>query len=138
MGALFSGGGDQRGANTAGQLDHPRETCGVRPRLSGSLDHKVVASDLAFQIDPSGDPMDHRMQCEYRLEQALKDFKALPRGPVMGRVPKVFRPAKGYAYARTESPKGEIGFYIESDGKTKRICSEIEVLGRTSDTSGTG
>ena len=53
------------------------------------------------------------------LQQALKDFRALPNGPVMGKVPKVFRPAKGYAYARTESPKGEIGFYIESDGKTE-------------------
>src|SRR6266545_776621 len=53
------------------------------------------------------------------LQQALRDFKALPPGPVMGKVPKVFRPAKGYAYARTESPKGEIGFYIESDGKTE-------------------
>jgi len=50
------------------------------------------------------------------LQQALRD---LPRGPVMGKVPRVFRPAKGYAYARTESPKGEIGFYIESDGKTE-------------------
>ena len=53
------------------------------------------------------------------LQQALKDFRALPNGPVLGKVPKVFRPAKGYAYARTESPKGEIGFYIESDGKTE-------------------
>jgi len=50
------------------------------------------------------------------LEQALRD---LPAGPTVGKVPKVFRPAKGEAYARTESPKGEIGFYIVSDGKTE-------------------
>jgi len=50
------------------------------------------------------------------LQQALRD---LPGGPVMGKVPRVFRPAKGFAYARTESPKGEIGFYVESDGKTE-------------------
>jgi NADH:ubiquinone oxidoreductase subunit D len=50
------------------------------------------------------------------LEQALRD---LPPGPTVGKVPKVFRPAKGEAYARTESPKGEIGFYIVSDGKTE-------------------
>lgn len=48
------------------------------------------------------------------LEQALRD---LPDGPVMGKVPKVFRPAKGAAYARTESPKGEIGFYLVSEGR---------------------
>jgi NADH:ubiquinone oxidoreductase subunit D len=50
------------------------------------------------------------------LEQALRD---IPEGPVMGKVPRVFRPAKGYAYARTEGPKGEMGFYIESEGKTE-------------------
>ena len=37
----------------------------------------------------------------------------------MGKIPKVFRPPKGAAYARTESPKGEIGFYIVSEGKTE-------------------
>jgi NADH-quinone oxidoreductase subunit D len=48
------------------------------------------------------------------LEQAIKD---LPKGPVVGKIPKVFRPPKGFAYARTESPKGEIGFYLVSEGR---------------------
>jgi NADH-quinone oxidoreductase subunit D len=83
-----------------------------------------------FEFDiptrPTGDCYDRYLvrvaemrQSRRILQQALKDFRALPDGPVMGKVPKVFRPAKGYAYARTESPKGEIGFYIESDGKTE-------------------
>jgi NADH-quinone oxidoreductase subunit D len=50
------------------------------------------------------------------LEQALRD---IPSGPVVGKIPKVFRPAKGWAYARTESPKGEIGFYLVSEGKVE-------------------
>lgn len=50
------------------------------------------------------------------LEQALRD---IPEGPIMGKVPRVFRPPKGYAYARSEGPKGEMGFYIESEGKTE-------------------
>ena len=37
----------------------------------------------------------------------------------MGKIPKVFRPQKGWAYGRTESPKGEIGFYLVSEGKTE-------------------
>jgi hypothetical protein len=77
MGALFSGGSHQRAADTAGQLDHARKTCGVRPRLSGSLDHKVVASNFALQIDLSGDPMHNWMQGEYRFEQALTDQRII-------------------------------------------------------------
>ena len=53
-------------------------------------------------------------QSKQILDQALKD---LPGGPVVGKIPKVFRPAKGYSYARTESPKGEIGFYLVSEGR---------------------
>jgi NADH-quinone oxidoreductase subunit D len=71
----------------------------------------------------SGDCYDRYMvrvaemrQSRQILQQALRD---LPKGPTMGKIPKVFRPPKGSAYARTESPKGEIGFYVESDGKTE-------------------
>ncbi len=55
-------------------------------------------------------------QARVILEQALKD---LPGGPVVGKIPKVFRPARGYSYARTESPKGEIGFYLVSEGRAE-------------------
>jgi NADH-quinone oxidoreductase subunit D len=49
------------------------------------------------------------------LEQALRD---IPEGPVMD--PKVrlrgLRPKAGEAYGRIESPKGELGFFLISDG----------------------
>ncbi|MBI4581563.1 MAG: NADH-quinone oxidoreductase subunit D, partial [Planctomycetes bacterium] len=47
------------------------------------------------------------------VQQALRD---LPEGDIRGRLPKVLRPPKGHAYARVEGPKGEIGFYLVSDG----------------------
>lgn len=51
------------------------------------------------------------------LEQALRD---VPEGPIMD--PKVrlrgLRPKVGEAYGRIESPKGELGFYLISDGTT--------------------
>jgi len=49
------------------------------------------------------------------LEQALRD---IPPGPIMDPKAKLrgLRPKVGEAYGRIESPKGELGFYLISDG----------------------
>ena len=47
------------------------------------------------------------------ISQALAQ---LPGGPVSTPVPLALRPEPGEAYARIESPKGELGFYLVSDG----------------------
>lgn len=49
------------------------------------------------------------------LRQALDD---IPEGPIMDPKAKIrgFRPKAGEAYGRIEGPKGEIGFYLISDG----------------------
>ena len=49
------------------------------------------------------------------LQQA---FRELPAGPIMDPKAKLrgFRPKAGEAYGRLESPKGELGFYLISDG----------------------
>ena len=49
------------------------------------------------------------------LEQALKD---LPEGPILAGKPQhTVRVPAGEAYGRVESPKGELGFYVVSNGK---------------------
>jgi NADH-quinone oxidoreductase subunit D len=49
------------------------------------------------------------------LRQAIRD---LPEGPIMDPGTKIrgFRPKAGEAYGRIEGPKGELGFYLISDG----------------------
>ncbi|MEN6627083.1 MAG: NADH-quinone oxidoreductase subunit D [Candidatus Sumerlaeia bacterium] len=49
------------------------------------------------------------------IEQALG---GLPEGDTMGKVAKVLRLPAGEAYVPCENPRGELGFYIVSDGQT--------------------
>lgn len=49
------------------------------------------------------------------LEQAVEQFPA--EGEILAKVPKIIKAPKGEAYVRIESPRGEIGCYIASDGK---------------------
>ncbi|WP_243387075.1 NADH-quinone oxidoreductase subunit D [Bacillus kexueae] len=49
------------------------------------------------------------------LEQACEQFPK--EGKIMAKVPKIIKPPKGETYVRIESPRGEIGCYIASNGK---------------------
>jgi NADH-quinone oxidoreductase subunit D len=78
--------------------------------------------DFRVPIGEHGDVYDRYMirMLEMReslkiLEQALRDISP---GPIMDTKTKIrgFRPKAGEAYGRIESPKGELGFYLISDG----------------------
>jgi NADH-quinone oxidoreductase subunit D len=76
--------------------------------------------DFEIAVGTSGDVYDRFLvrMAEMRqsiriLEQALE---MMPAGPVSVPIPLALRPPVGEAYGLVESPRGELGFYIVSDG----------------------
>ncbi|MHB8519265.1 MAG: NADH-quinone oxidoreductase subunit D [Limisphaerales bacterium] len=88
------------------------------------VDHYGIYDRFDFRVPLGGhgDTYDRYMMrmLEMResvriLQQALRD---IPPGPIMDPKAKLrnFRPKAGEAYGRIEAPKGELGFYLISDG----------------------
>ena len=46
----------------------------------------------------------------------LQAIDSMPSGPLQTKVPKVIKVPKGRSYVRTENPKGEMGYYVISEG----------------------
>ena len=69
-----------------------------------------------------GDVYDRYMVRVLEMRESLKILEqaipALPPGPIVDPKAKLrgFRPKVGEAYGRIEAPKGELGFYLISDG----------------------
>ncbi len=43
--------------------------------------------------------------------------EGIPQGPIIGKVPKVMKPRGGRSLSLDRAPKGELGYFIVSDGK---------------------
>lgn len=81
-----------------------------------------VYDRLEFDVPvfPEGDVMaryrvrvEEMRQSARIIEQCLRD---MPEGDIMTKLPKIFKPPAGEAYSRTESPRGELSFFMVSDG----------------------
>src|ERR1700726_2574547 len=94
---------------------------GVKWDLRKAMPYAAYA-DYQFDIPTreTGDTYDRyivRMQ-EMRQSQriCLQAIENIPSGPILGKVGKVLKPPPGEVYHAIEAPKGEIGYYIVSDG----------------------
>ena len=78
--------------------------------------------DFRVPLGAHGDTYDRYMMRILEMRESVKillqAFKDLPGGPVMDPKAKLrgFRPKASEAYGRLESPKGELGFFLISDG----------------------
>ena len=97
---------------------------GERPRLVSAIPGADPTS-VGFDIPTgeNGDTYDRYIVRMAEFRQSLRIIQqavdGLPEGPVMAKVPKVMKPPVGEVYHSIEAPKGELGYYIVSDGTTQ-------------------
>ena len=76
--------------------------------------------DFDVPIGAVGDTYDRYIVKIQEMRESIKIIRQcvdqIPSGPVRSEQPYFIRPPKGEAYASVESPKGELGFYLVSDG----------------------
>lgn len=78
--------------------------------------------EFRVPLGDHGDTYDRYMIRVLEMRESIKilqqAFRDLPGGPIMDPKSKLrgFRPKAGESYGRIEGPKGEIGFYLISDG----------------------
>jgi NADH-quinone oxidoreductase subunit D len=81
--------------------------------------------DFRIPIGEHGDVYDRYMIRMLEMRESLKilgqALRDIPPGPIMDTKAKIrgLRPKAGEAYGRIESPKGELGFFLISDGSTQ-------------------
>lgn len=78
--------------------------------------------EFDIPLGGAGDTYDRYLVRLEEFRQSVRIIRqavdGLPEGPIMGKVPRVIKPPAGETYHAIEAPKGELGFFIVSDGKT--------------------
>lgn len=104
--------------------------CGPPLRASGVArdvrkDEPYAAYDeMQFDIavGTNGDTYERYLVRLEEIRQSVRIIRqaieGMPEGPIMGKVPRLIKPPAGETYHAIEAPKGELGYFIASDGKS--------------------
>ena len=110
-------------AISAGITGPMLRACGVNYDIR-KIDGYGIYPRFKFRVPlgDHGDTYDRLMMRALEMRESLEILKQaldqIPEGPIVNPKVKVraFRPPVGEAYGRIEAPKGELGFYLISDG----------------------
>jgi len=79
--------------------------------------------EFDIPVGESGDTFDRYLVRMEEMRQACRIIQqaveSIPAGPILGRVGKLLKPPPGEVYHSIEAPKGELGYYIVSDGSSQ-------------------
>jgi len=99
----------------------PLRASGVKWDLRKAMPYAAY-DQYQFEI-PTGQNGDTYDRYLVRMEEmrqsrriCLQAIENIPTGPIMAKVGKVLKPPPGEVYHSIEAPKGEIGYYVVSDG----------------------
>jgi len=100
--------------------------CGVKWDIRRDIPYSVYP-ELEFEVPIGsgekgtlGDSYDRYMVRIREMQESCKILrqclKMMPQGPAIAKVARKFKPPAGEAYVRIESSRGDMGFYVVSDG----------------------
>jgi len=100
--------------------------CGLKWDIRRDIPYSVYP-ELEFDIPVGtgekgtlGDCYDRYIVRIREMEESCKILrqclKMLPKGPAIAKVARKFKPPAGEVYVRVEAPRGDMGFYVVSDG----------------------
>ena len=102
----------------------PLRACGVAWDIRKAMPYAAYDQyEFDIPTGKNGDTYDRYLVRMEELRQSiricLQAIENIPSGPIMARIGKVLKPPPGEVYHSIEAPKGEIGYYIVSDGTTQ-------------------
>ncbi|MGH9611880.1 MAG: NADH-quinone oxidoreductase subunit D [Bryobacteraceae bacterium] len=79
--------------------------------------------DFDIPTRQNGDTYDRYVIRMEEMRQSIRIIRQavirIPSGPIMAKIAKILKPPSGEVYVSIEAPKGELGYFIVSDGSTQ-------------------